>query len=93
MPYIEDKQIREALIHRELTPITDGELNFLITYLCHNYTLNHGLRYDTINAVIGVLNCVKSEYYRQIAAPYEDKKKKENGAISSLDSKTLEDVR
>jgi len=93
MPYIKDNQVRAALWSGELYPANAGELNYLITCLCHRYIHDKGLRYDNINEVIGVLECARLEFYRQVAAPYEDKKKCENGAISSLDSKTLEDVR
>jgi hypothetical protein len=37
--------------------------------------------YTNINAVIGVLECVKLELYRRLAASYEDKKVVENGDI------------
>lgn len=37
--------------------------------------------YDRINKVMGVLSCVKSEFYRRIAVPYEIKKIQENGDI------------
>lgn len=94
MPYIEDEQIREDLWWGpERFPSNTGELNYLITRLCHQYIQEKGLKYKNINEVIGVLECAKLELYRMIAAPYEDKKKRENGAISELDKKTLEDVR
>lgn len=85
MPYIKDSEIREALTKGELTPNNCGELNFYITKLCHIYIKNKGLRYSTLNEVIGVLECAKLELYRQVAAPYEDIKKNENGAVSELD--------
>jgi hypothetical protein len=37
--------------------------------------------YHTINEAIGVLECAKLEFYRRFAAPYEDKKIKENGDL------------
>jgi len=30
---------------------------------------------------VGVLECAKMELYRRVAAPYEDKKKEENGDV------------
>lgn len=42
--------------------------------------------------ITGVLECIKLELYRQIAAGYEDIKKLENGPVSELDSTSLEDV-
>ena len=50
------------------------------------------LNYAQLNAAIGVLECVKLELYRMVAAPYEDRKCMENGPISDLDAKSTEDV-
>jgi len=56
----------------------DGELNYVITKLLKEV---YPLRYYHINKAIGVLECVKQEYYRRVAAPYEDQKMKENGDV------------
>ena len=89
MPYI--KQNRQELVEgnciETTRPQSAGELNHCITYLIHNYIDMKGLRYVNINEAIGVLECAKLELYRQVVAPYEDIKKKENGAISILDRK------
>lgn len=82
MPYIKPDRKRELVY---IDPETPGDLNFRITELVHDYILSKGLRYATLNEVIGVLECAKLELYRQIAAPYEDVKKQENGPISELD--------
>lgn len=79
MPYIRRSS-------RDITePMTPGGLNFMITKLCHEYIQRHGLEYTTLNEVIGVLECAKQELYRMVAAPYENMKQTENGAISELD--------
>jgi hypothetical protein len=39
--------------------------------------------YDTINAVVGVLGCVKDEFYRRLAVDYEDMKRCQNGDITA----------
>lgn len=93
MPYIKDKQIRKALCTGELFPANCGELNYKITQLIHQYTVTKGLRYETLNEVIGVLSCVKTEFERTVIGPYESKKRLENGAVSELDSIGLEEVR
>ena len=60
--------------------IDDGEVNFAITrLLCLTYGLN--IKYSVINRIMGVLECVKLEFYRRIAAPYEDTKKHLNGDV------------
>lgn len=83
MPYI--KQEDRKHLKPTVLPRNVGELNYLITSLCHRYLQRNGLRYANINAVIGVLECAKLELYRMIAAPYENGKQMENGSISALD--------
>ena len=86
MPYIKDEVgLREGISSGDLTPQNAGELNYLISWLCHRYLSDKGLRYVNLNEVIGVLECAKIELYRQIAAPYERTKHKLNGAVSELD--------
>lgn len=96
MPYIkkEDREnIRTALDHVILDGLTDGELNFTITHICHRWIMYHGLKYFTLVRVMGCLICVMFELYRMVVAPYEAKKRMENGPVSDLDAKSLEDVR
>lgn len=88
MPYIRpierkplDPHIDELMTHVEHV----GQLNYIITRLCHNWIIKFGKRYVNLNAVIGVLGCVTQELYRVVAAPYEDKKIADNGVISKLD--------
>ena len=87
MPYIPHKDRAPTL--RE-GPINAGEFNYFITcaidnYLCaiDNYLVTEGLRYETINTIIGALECCKMEMYRRIAVPYEDIKIAENGDVYS----------
>ena len=95
MPYI--RQIERKVIHKtpvnELPAMGIGDVNYAISKIVHNYLKQVGLKYAHINSVIGVLECAKLELYRQIAAPYENKKKMENGSVSDLDAKSMEDVR
>jgi len=84
MPYI--NQVRRRSIEKqETTPNVPGTLNYAITKIIHNYIKDNGLCYNNLNEVIGVLECAKQEFYRAVAAPYEDIKRKENGSISELD--------
>lgn len=83
MPYInqEIRKIFDQTIEK-LAPATDGELNYIITRLL----LRTGPRsYQDYNALIGVLECVKLEFYRRAVAVYEDKKKEENGDVFETD--------
>jgi hypothetical protein len=65
----------------EGAPVSEGEMNFLITSLLLKWIEQRGVRYQNINAAVGVLECCKLELYRRLAAPYEDKKVAENGDV------------
>lgn len=96
MPYIpEEKRARidGLMTYRNFGVLDDGELNYTITKLCHFFIKSKKLRYFTLARVMGCLVCVMFELYRMVAAPYENKKRMENGPISDLDAKSLEDVR
>jgi len=83
MPYIkqsdrcEYNKAIDALV-RELNTAPDGHINYAITVLLKRL---YGSSYHDHNAAIGVLECVKQEFYRCVVALYEDKKKAENGDV------------
>lgn len=87
MPYIPSHR-REALTAGKILqlptePARPGELNFLITKMCLRY-LRGGLEphtYTDLNTIIGVLECVKLEFYRRVVICYEDEKIKEHGDV------------
>ena len=87
MPYIKsenrkkyEKVLQELIgILKALPPEeVDGELNYVMTKVLKGA---YPLRYYHINKAIGVLECVKQEFYRRVAAPYEDLKIKESGDV------------
>jgi len=85
MPYIPEQDRRKFdSVLLELTRviglngISAGELNYLITSLAKFYLERHGVSYSIINDIVGILECAKQEFYRRVAAPYEDKKIKLN---------------
>ena len=89
MPYIKMenrskyKNVLENLVKilRTLPPEEiDGELNYVVTKILKEI---YPLRYFHINKAIGVLECIKLEYYRRVAAPYEDLKIKESGDVKA----------
>ena len=82
MPYIrpEDRKKYNKVFEDLPVPSKAGELNYLITTICSMYSM-YAIDYETINEIIGVLECLKLEFYRRLAAPYEDKKKDENGDV------------
>jgi len=96
MPYISgyNRKLVEKKLNKGHVELTCGELNYAITKLFHEWLKDRGgVNYDNINTLIGTLECAKLELYRMVAAPYENKKRMENGSVSDLDAKSLEDVR
>ncbi len=85
MPYI-DKNKRDlvvdhllyALKHEKDVGFKAGELNYCITTILN---LTNPKTYSDYNTLIGVLECVKMEFYRRAIVPYENKKIKENGDV------------
>lgn len=86
MPYVNEEQREEVLgwLGKGDSPeFTPGQVNFLITTILDEWVASEKLCYDNINEAIGILECVKMEFYRRIAAPYEDEKMIQNGDVYS----------
>ncbi len=88
MPYI--KQERRKELDKEIDKLIEnakavGELNYIITKLLYGYICKYAgverLDYSACNAIIGVLECVKQEFYRRVMSSYESKKMLENGDV------------
>ena len=62
-----------------------GELNYAITSLVHAWVRGHGVRYETLNAAVGVLACARGEFERRILEPHEDRKIAENGDLPGVE--------
>lgn len=78
MPYIPQEDRCELLeTHR---PETTGQLNYLLTTVISNY-FDRRQTYAAINDVLGALEGAKLEFYRRVAAPYEDFKRQANGDV------------
>ena len=58
-----------------------GALNYVFTELAQEYIRQKGLRYQNINDIIGALEGAKMEFYRRVAAGYEDTKIEDNGDV------------
>lgn len=92
MPYIKEETRKELddLINQlrakivEITPENKstlaGNLNYCITRILDT-AYRPDLTYDNLNKVIGVLECAKLEFYRRVAAPYEETKLNANGDV------------
>lgn len=80
MPYIASKRRREVS-PSGFTPETAGELNYVLTRILVAYLKLHAPNYITLNDILGALEGAKMEFYRRVVAPYEDKKREENGDV------------
>jgi hypothetical protein len=80
MPYITQKR-KNALLKKGHDLAGPGELNYILTRILIRYIEHRGLSYQTINDIIGALEGAKAEFYRRVAIPYEDKKRKQNGDV------------
>lgn len=87
MPYIkqEDRNKFESLVQemydKNVHFTSGGELNFLISSLCDSYWQISDQNYQAISDIMAALEGAKLEFYRRKAAPYEDRKLKENGDV------------
>ena len=82
MPYISKDDRLDLFTNDDgPEPRHAGELNCLFTSIIIKYIDQHGLRYSTLNDVIGALECCKLELYRRVIIPYEDRKIAKNGDI------------
>jgi len=78
MPYVKSA-IKFELTERYAE--NPGELNYLLTQLLLNYIEKQGLKYQTINDIMGALESCKNEFYRRVAVEYEENKKDTNGDV------------
>jgi len=69
-----------------------GELNFVVSRILHMVVQKKGMSYTNASEFMGALTDAAMEFYRQVLAPYEDRKKKENGPVSGLDGAFFEKV-
>lgn len=87
MPYIAPsaRPRLDPTLDRDDNPTTSarnvGELNYQISKLVDRFVKENGGGYAVLNAAVGALECAKLEYYRRIAAPYEDGKILTNGDV------------
>jgi hypothetical protein len=88
MPYIkkEDRlKFNNKVIEISNLITCDGDLNYIISLLLHKQLEKRGVCYQNMNNLIGSIECAKNEFLRTVVAPYEDKKRNENGSVSELD--------
>ena len=93
MPYIDqDKRIKLEPCINVLVNTTEiiaddeeieGVMNYIITEVGNRCMRRPEWRYKWINRFIGVLECVKLEFYRRLVRPYENKAISKNGDVSA----------
>ena len=89
MPYITPQ--RRVDIEPFLAPMleavqhmSEGEMNYIITRLVLSHLTHGGALHPTygdFQEAVGLLECVKLEFYRRMVVPYEDEKTKLNGDV------------
>lgn len=91
MPYIpkEDRDRYDPIIAELISKLpddvtkVDGHLNYIITKILKSV---YKPRYFNYNRAIGLLECVKQEYYRTTVSPYEEEKRREEGDVLGLET-------
>ncbi len=83
MPYIDQERRKEIEAGGPL--LNAGELNYAICRQIMKYILPREpkakISYKIINDVVGALEGAKLEFYRKVAAGYEDLKEEVNGTV------------
>ena len=83
--YLIDAVVDASTKEMNVLMVLPGILNYCITRLIKGaYASIAGkkkLSYADHNAIVGVLECAKQEFYRRNTAPYEDEKVLENGDV------------
>jgi len=86
MPYIplDDRKRYDDIIKELVSRLpedvskVDGHLNYVITKILKTV---YQPGYFNYNRAIGLLECIKQEYYRTTVAPYEETKRIETGDV------------
>src|SRR6266699_3000814 len=64
--------------------VEDGDITYLITKIVVRFISCRGKSYKSLKDADGILDTAREELYRQITAPYEDKKFKDNDPDDSI---------
>ena len=93
MPYIkkEDRLFYDALVDQIVNilagldnkQLVKGHHNYIMYTLALKLVNRLGVRYATLQDIIGTFDCCKMEFYRKILAPYEEKAIDKNGDVST----------
>lgn len=83
MPYISESDRAQFTVLAKPAQ-TVGQLTYQLSVLAWQFKKRSGiLRFVTIALVMGAFFCAALEFYRRVAAPYENAKMAENGDVYS----------
>jgi hypothetical protein len=87
MPYVTQEK-RDRLDEDLLGSKTAGELGYVLGVICDTYLVNSGaesdtgaFRYQHICDVLGTLESIKLDLFREVIAPYEEGVQRDNGDV------------
>lgn len=86
MPYITEierrkfDKILDEFYKIDSNTLTPGDLNYLFSSMIW-YAFDNKRSYTKGNELVGMIECVKQEFYRRKLVPYEEEKIEENGDI------------
>ncbi len=91
MPYISRKErgryqelvSQLAAVISEDKIVRPGQINYVVSLLLDR-VYGSKMRYSDHNEVIGVLECIKQEFYRRKTSPYEDQKIFSEGDLTEI---------
>jgi hypothetical protein len=76
----EIEKLLSRLTNKGFAKAKAGDLNYTFSKIVWS-VFDRNPSYATGNELMGMLECVKQEFYRRKLAPYEEKKIEENGDI------------
>ncbi|HUU86537.1 MAG TPA: hypothetical protein VMX17_02140 [Candidatus Glassbacteria bacterium] len=92
MPYIPQKDrdryndlvdaIVEKLVELDDTQLVKGHHNYIMYTLALKLADKIGIRYATLQDIIGTFDCCKIEFYNKVVEPYEKKAIEKNGDVT-----------
>ena len=59
----------------------EGRMNYVVSRMANNIVQSKGKSYRLFNRIVGVMECVKQEFYRRVVVPYERRKCYVNGDV------------